>query len=813
MKSKLLSILLTFIVGIIFFYNFNIYIGYLYFFCSLSLIATLYLLRKRKFIIISILILNFFLAGILTNYKIYNSKLLNFTNKNVTIQGLVVEKMNTCGTYGTYAMKVLKIRHNNKTLSCSEKILLTLRGTQNIEAGDFIEGSGKINEIEQGSNPKLFDNKVYFQSKNILSSITFNNNSYTVLKNKNFNIKKITLKYKKNALRAIENNLNEMNSSIMKSIIFGDDTYLKSQTLDKFRKLGLSHILAVSGLHIGILSGFIILLLKFIKINIKVALLLTLITVWLYGFVLGYPVTVLRAFIMLVIFVMSKLIYKRYDIINSLLFTAYILLLVNPIQIYSIGYQLSFIIVMSLSLFSKNIENILESRSKLSKTFSALVAAQIGLIPISIYHFNYVSIFAIVSNLILVPFLTISLILSFILINISYISNIIVVYIGYVIEFILNIFNHISSVMYNYLCFNYYLVSPTIIEIIVYYLMFIIAFKHIHFYKYQKKINKVIIIYLFIIAISTNIINLKIYELNINFIDVGQGDCILVSANNKNYIIDAGGPIFTKYNIGDKIVIPYLLKNGIKNIDGIFISHYDKDHCSAVPLLIEKLNVKKIFVGYIDTNNDQCNDIINIANVKKLPINLIKKNSKIKISKDLEIFVLHPANNLINSDNNNSLVLLLRYYNYKILFTGDIEAVIENNIIKDYDIDINILKVAHHGSKTSSTLEFIQEMNPKFAVISVGKNTYGHPDKAILERYKKEGVKIFRTDEDGMIGVKLTKNSIKITPHIRNKHNIYEFVKAKYLYLCYFITYLLFTMILINTAKKYIIVEVDNNFK
>lgn len=808
MKSKLLSILLTYIVGIICFYNIDIYIGYLYLFCSLSLIVALYLLRKRKSIIISILILNFFLAGLLTNYKIYNSNLLNFANKNVYIQGLVVEKMNTSDTYGTYAMKVLKISHNNKTLNCSEKILLILKGSQNIEVGDFIKGSGKINEIMQGSNPKLFDNKVYFQSKNILSSITLNNNEYTVLKNKKFKFKKLTLKYKKNAIRTIESNLSEINSGIMKSIMFGDDTYLKSQTLDKFRKLGLSHILAVSGLHIGILSGFVILLLKFIKMNIKVSLLLSLITVWLYGFLLGYPVTVVRAFIMLLIFVMSKLVYKRYDIINSLLITAYILLLINPIQIYSIGYQLSFIIVMSLSLFSKSIENILESRSKLSKTFSALVAAQIGLIPISIYHFNYVSIFAIVSNLILVPFLTISLILSFILINISYISNIIVVYIGYVIELILNIFNYISKVMYNYLCFNYYLISPTITEIIVYYLMFLIAFKHINFYKYQKKINKVIIIYLFIIAISTNILNLNISELNINFVDVGQGDCILVSANNKNYIIDAGGPIFTKYNIGDKIVIPYLLKKGIKNIDGIFISHYDKDHCSAVPLLIEKLNVKRIFVGYIDINNDQCNDIINIANVNKLPINLIKKNSKIKISNDIEIFVLNPDNNMTNSDNNNSLVLLLRYYNFKILFTGDIEEVIENNIIEDYDIDIDLLKVAHHGSKTSSALEFIEEMNPEFAVFSVGKNNYGHPDKAILERYKKEDIKIFRTDEDGMIGVKLTKNSIKIIPHKRNKQNIYEFVKAKYIYLCYFVTYLLFTMMLINTAKKYIIVKV-----
>lgn len=231
-------------------------------------------------------------------------------------------------------------------------------------------------------------------------------------------------------------------------------------------------------------------------------------------------------------------------------------------------------------------------------------------------------------------------------------------------------------------------------------------------------------------------------------------------ANNQN----------SSYNVGKSVLMPYLLARKVKQIDYMIFSHFDNDHCQGLIYVLENLKVKNVLIGvqYEEyTNYKKMKDIAERKNVK---IYTLKKGEKLNLTKKLKMQVLWPENKkeiMIseNSINNNSLVLKLIFGKFSILFTGDIEKVAEEQILKEYTnnselLKSTILKVAHHGSKTSSTKEFIKTVSPKYALIGVGKdNKFGHPSDITLETLKELNTKIYRTDERGEITIKVTKQN------------------------------------------------------
>ena len=227
---------------------------------------------------------------------------------------------------------------------------------------------------------------------------------------------------------------------------------------------------------------------------------------------------------------------------------------------------------------------------------------------------------------------------------------------------------------------------------------------------------------------------------------------LIISPKGKKILIDGGEE-------DQNILIPYLLARKIKKLDYIIISHFDSDHCGEIKDVLENLKVKKLIISKQIKKSEECNEIIEIAKIRKIQIIFVEAGMELKIERNLSFFILWPENNkqiTENPLNNNSIVTKLIYNKFQMLFTGDIEQIAEERLVSKYDQELkaNILKVAHHGSKTSSTEEFINKVQPKIALIGVGKNNnYGHPNNEVIKRLTTYGAKIYRTDENGEVSI------------------------------------------------------------
>lgn len=228
-----------------------------------------------------------------------------------------------------------------------------------------------------------------------------------------------------------------------------------------------------------------------------------------------------------------------------------------------------------------------------------------------------------------------------------------------------------------------------------------------------------------------------------------------------------------KFDIGEDTLLPYLLDRGVNKIDYLMISHFDADHCQGLIAILNSLKVKNIIISKQAEKVDNYEKIMETVAKKKINIMVVKRGEVIKVDNNVEIKIVYPESKLYFDDiNSNSIVAKLKYNKFTMLFTGDIESKAEErivNIAKD-ELRAKILKVAHHGSKTSTTEEFIEAVKPEIALIGVGKNNkFGHPNEEVLDRIKNSGAKIYRTDESGEISVIVNNmGNIEIKTHVKN---------------------------------------------
>ena len=284
----------------------------------------------------------------------------------------------------------------------------------------------------------------------------------------------------------------------------------------------------------------------------------------------------------------------------------------------------------------------------------------------------------------------------------------------------------------------------------------------------KRMLRKILILFIVLLFIL-NVIpkNLKIY-----FIDIGQGDgTLIITPNNKKILIDGGGSESSEFDVGKSTLLPYLLARKVKKLDYVIISHFDQDHCGALLYIIRELKVGTVIIGKQYEISENYNKFKEIVKEKNIKVQVVEAGDKIKIEKNIDLDILWPSSNSMiseNAINNNSLVCKLNYKKFSILFTGDIEKVAEDKIVSKYMSNKNclnstVLKVAHHGSKTSSTIDFLNAVNSKYALIGVGENNkFGHPADSTIKNLQEKNIKIYRTDKMGEISIKTNGIKLKI---------------------------------------------------
>ena len=399
------------------------------------------------------------------------------------------------------------------------------------------------------------------------------------------------------------------------------------------------------------------------------------------------------------------------------------------------------------------------------------------IIPIIAINFNTFSLVFLISNVLIAPFIGVTIILGFIFIIFSFtgfdfLLNILSIILKFLLKIIIDIASFCSKIPFSKI--NVF--TPNFIEVFIYYLVFFLLVLMLKKYgkkKVLKRIFKVLKYIGVIFVIYVLIFNIYYFipkSLRLKFIDVGQGDCTLVLTEyNRKILIDGGGS--ENYEVGKNVLIPYLLRERISSIDYVFISHFDTDHVGGILEIMEEIKVKNVIIS---KQLEECDNYIKFCEmVKKKKINVkeVKAGDKIKIDKSLYIDVLWPTEErekMENELNNRSLVLKMVYMNYSIMFTGDIEKIAEEKILELYRnklkmLDCDILKVAHHGSESSSTIDFVNAVSPKICLIGVGKdNKYGHPNKSVLDILSSANCRIYRTDLNGLIEMFFYKEKVQI---------------------------------------------------
>lgn len=723
----------------------------------ISLIAAFFHLIKRKNMYF--LVLFFILILAIINYN-YNSKsvLKQYIDKEIIINAKIIDKKTSDNEkYNSYDAVVTNI--NNNDLKINEKIILYLQSDIKINTNSEIQVRGNVSNIRCQKNKLVFNYENYLRNNKINTVIFCNDSTVKVLKNDYSILNKISRNFKEYAEDTFYSKIDKKNANIILSIILGDKSYLEDNFLDNIRSIGLAHIFAVSGLHIGILYSFFVFVLRKIGLSKKKSFIITWSILWIYGFLIGFPTSVLRTLLMFTVHFLGDLLYRKYNSINSLVFAGLVLLIINPFWIFDVGFQLSFTAALSLVIYSKYIKKIIKFNNKL-KSLYVFTFLQIIILPILSYHFNYIPLLSIIYNIIFIPAFSLVIIASFGLLAIGWLDI-------YITNFLFLMLNYFINSLYYFICLlnniklnGVRIYSLNTFEITSYYLFIFLVYN----IKIKKHLNisKVVFTF-FVIVIFYNSVLIPLADENlyINIIDVGQGSSALVSYKNKNFLIDAGSN--SNNNIGSNTLLPYMVKRGIFNIDGIFVSHWHFDHYSGIDALLEDLKIENIYSGYINDEVD-LNDNIKLLNT----------GDNKRINDKLNIRILWPSLGYIsNNENNMSLVILIEYYTYKILFTGDIEKEIEDILINNGLIDVDILIVPHHGSKTSSTMNFVKNLEPEYSLISYGNNNYGIPNEEVIDRYKKKNSTILTTFDDGEIDFIINRNSINY-----NTYNGLEFKRA-----------------------------------
>lgn len=653
-----------------------------------------------KYIIIFLFLISVIYTYYITKNEIYRSK-YNLEDKYINGTIISLKKIDS-----GYKLIIKGL----------EKVIANYYGEEELEIGDIVEVNGLLEKPKENTNFNLFNYKNYLLSQKIYWTLTIKN--LKIIGYNNFyKFENNTYKY----LSKIKNN------EYIFAFVFGNKNMLEKNEYQLYQKLGVSHLLATSGLHITLFATIFLIIFKKI-FNLNISYIITIVLLLMYVIIFNNSVSVIRSVAMFILLFLNKIFDLKIKPLYLLTLIFSILLIINPYYIYNTGFEFSFVITSFLILFSNLIKN------KKNYILKSLVISYISFIcsfPIVINNYFEINLLSILFNLILVPFVSIIVTpFSILLVFVPYLETFYDLIIE-VLKIITNCLGNISVMI----TFK----KISILVIFIYYILILLSL-------YKKRYTFFLLVLIFI-HFNSNIFQKNSY---ITMVDVNNGDSILISLkeNQGNILIDTGGEI--NYDITKNTVVPYLKSEGIMTIDYLIITHGDFDHIGGSIEILNNFIVKKVLINFTSDNENE-SELVNKYGASKVEkMNLKINNNQFKI-------ISYNS----SSENNNSLMIKASIDNKKILFMGDATKEEEIKLLREYKFsNLDILKIGHHGSKTSTSDLFLNKINPKVSLISVGlKNRYSHPHIETILKLK--DYKTFLTSINGSIKI-ILKDTLEV---------------------------------------------------
>ncbi len=777
-KRPLCIFCLSFMAGILLTYNFSLSFTLVLSAISFLALVVTYKKFKRAMLVISASLL-FFTAGSLlynNSEKQYIYDLRDYYGKSIILNGYIDSEIERDGDRIKFTFM--------ETKALESKLLILVynsRGgegsfdTEKIGYRTRLSFQGVINRPKTATNPGGFNYQRYLASLGVSGTVNIFNSEVTAEGiEPGGMISRLGYSIKNRVLGIVEYCLSKNQAGLLAGMIIGYKDGLDENAFEAFSKAGLTHIMVASGMNVAFIILPLLLLFKKLNIGNRSSSVITIFVLILFVFVTGFSASVVRAVIMGIIILVGKIIMREPDIYTSISAAALIILIINPFIAFDIGFQLSFGATLSLVMFYPVIKagiSRIRIPEIIADTLAATLAAQIGVVPITLYYFNNFSIISVVSNLLVVPMVQIITIIGFIMVFAGLININLAVLIGYMnntfLSFVLFVTEKSSKVPFA----SIKLPTPPMWMIIMYYVVIIymlVGRERLNRLRRFRKVKWAVIILLTLSLLIGKIIPKPI---EITFLDVGQGDGAFIrTAHGTKVLIDGGGREAgskSSFDIGESVMVPFILDTGTKSIDMVIASHGHSDHTEGLEAVLEEIRVGMLVLP--DTDGNGFEKLKSICAGKGIKIELCKKGDIIKLDNETRFEVMNPLEFSrdelsLQSLNNSSLVLKLIYKNFSVLFTGDSEIPVEERLVgSQLSLESDLIKVGHHGSTTSSSTEFIERVNPEYAVISVGEhNKFGHPSQFVVDRLTEKNIKLYRTDESGAVTVKSYGRGLKI---------------------------------------------------
>ncbi len=738
------------------------------------------------------IVLLFYLGTLLTGTPPSGYEKLE--GETVTITGVVKQKEQTnrdgvSRNILYLQMKVLQKENIRiQPAESRETVICNMTSNQiSPEIGSVVKVKGNIKCFTRASNPGQFDAQSYYR----ILKISFQLNQ-TEIQQKSTTYDQVAeglYRFRKKCAGRLDAALPPKEASLMKTMLLGEKRAVDEGIKELYQQNGIAHILAISGLHISLLGMSLYKLLKRIGVPIGIRVMVPMVLIVLYVFMTGFSVSAIRAMVMFLLQMTAQLLKRTYDLLTSAFLAAVLIVAEQPLYLYYSGFLFSFGCIYAIGLVvpamttagKKPMKNDRKERQPegMVLRFLSGLSLTLACLPLQLCFFYQIPLYATLLNLLVIPLMSFLVPAGTLLMMMGEASGIIA-----------EIFIKVASA----LCVGILAVYEESCEVLV----------HLpgHLFTRGRPEGWQILLYLFLLAtvvllgerltlkkkwllLLCGVVLLCVSfpkDMAITFLDVGQGDCIYIRSRGGNhYLVDGGSSSVSK--VGEYRIIPFLKYQGVAELEAVFITHPDDDHCNGILELLEQgknqgIIVKQVYlpdVGEI-AKTEKYRELETVAKGSGACVNYLSVGEVLQ-ENDLTFSCLHPSKDYISSESNEmSLVLYLSYGEFGTLLTGDVSGNGEYEMmghladgrIRDR---LTVLKVAHHGSAYSTPEELLAMLRPVYSVISCAENnSYGHPHEELLLRLRQQDAKIFITYKSGAITFSTDGKKLRIKEFLRENN-------------------------------------------